>query len=63
MADQIGGFSWIEAVDLQRYDHEEPIMIRARQFRDLRGTKKLVHDDNEAVQRSLFDSVPDDMND
>ena len=30
---------------------------------DLRGTKKLVHDDNEAVQRSLFDFVPDDLND
>ena len=29
---------------------------------DLRGTKKLVHDDNEAVQRSLFDFVPDDLN-
>ncbi|MGH9427592.1 MAG: hypothetical protein ACRD2L_14970, partial [Terriglobia bacterium] len=30
---------------------------------ELRGTKKLVHDDNEAVQRSLFDFVPDDLND
>ena len=30
---------------------------------ELRGTKKLVHDDNEAVQRSLFDFVSDDLND
>lgn len=30
---------------------------------DIRGTKKLIHDDNEPVQRSLFDYVPDDLND
>jgi type III restriction enzyme len=29
---------------------------------EIRGTKKLIHDDNEAVQRSLFDYVPDDLN-
>jgi type III restriction enzyme len=29
---------------------------------EVRGTKKLIHDDNEAVQRSLFDYVPDDLN-
>src|SRR3990170_4384287 len=30
---------------------------------EIRGTKKLIHDDHEAVQRSLFDYVPDDLND
>ena len=30
---------------------------------DIRGTKKLIHDDHEPVQRSLFDYVPDDLND
>jgi type III restriction enzyme len=30
---------------------------------DVRGTRKLIHDDNEQVQRSLFDYVPDDLND
>lgn len=29
---------------------------------EIRGTKKLIHDDHEAVQRSLFDYVPDDLN-
>jgi len=29
---------------------------------EVRGAKKLIHDDNEAVQRSLFDYVPDDLN-
>lgn len=28
----------------------------------LRTTRKLVHDDNDPVQRSLFDYVPDDLN-
>ena len=31
--------------------------------RVIRGTKKLIHDDHEAVQRPLFDYVPDDLND
>lgn len=30
---------------------------------EIRGAKKLIHDDNEPVQRSLFDYVPDDLND
>lgn len=30
---------------------------------DIRGTKRLIHDDNEPVQRSLFDYVADDLND
>ncbi len=30
---------------------------------EIRGTKRLIHDDNEPVQRSLFDYVPDDLND
>ena len=30
---------------------------------DVRGTKRLIHDDNEPVQRSLFDYVADDLND
>ena len=30
---------------------------------EIRGTKRLVHDDNEPVQRSLFDYVPDNLND
>ena len=30
---------------------------------DIRGTKRLVHDDNEPVQRSLFDYVADNLND
>ena len=30
---------------------------------DIRGTKRLIHDDHELVQRSLFDYVPDDLND
>lgn len=30
---------------------------------EIRGTKKLIHDDHEPVQRSLFDYVPDDLND
>ena len=29
---------------------------------EIRGTKRLIHDDNEAVQRSLFDYVADDLN-
>ncbi len=29
----------------------------------VRATRKLVHDNNEPVQRSLFDYVPDDLND
>jgi len=29
---------------------------------EIRGTKKLIHDDHEPVQRSLFDYVPDDLN-
>jgi type III restriction enzyme len=29
---------------------------------EIRGTKKLIHDDNEAIQRSLFDYVADDLN-
>jgi type III restriction enzyme len=30
---------------------------------DIRGTKRLIHDDNEPIQRSLFDYVADDLND
>ena len=30
---------------------------------EIRGTKRLIHDDNEPVQRSLFDYVADDLND
>jgi hypothetical protein len=30
---------------------------------DIRGTKRLIHDDNEPIQRSLFDYVGDDLND
>ena len=30
---------------------------------DIRGTKRLIHDDNEPIQRSLFDYVPDNLND
>jgi type III restriction enzyme len=30
---------------------------------DIRGPKRLIHDDNEPVQRSLFDYVADDLND
>ncbi len=30
---------------------------------EIRGTRKLIHDDNEPVQQSLFDYVPDDLND
>lgn len=30
---------------------------------EIRGTKKLIHDDNEPIQRSLFDYVPDNLND
>ncbi|MDE2058619.1 MAG: DEAD/DEAH box helicase family protein, partial [candidate division NC10 bacterium] len=29
---------------------------------EIRGAKKLIHDDHEPVQRSLFDYVPDDLN-
>ncbi len=29
---------------------------------EIRGTKKLIHNDNEAIQRSLFDYVADDLN-
>ena len=30
---------------------------------EIRGTKKLIHDDHEPIQRSLFDYVPDNLND
>jgi type III restriction enzyme len=30
---------------------------------EIRGTKRLIHDDHEPVQRSLFDYVPDNFND
>ena len=30
---------------------------------EIRGTKRLIHDNHEPVQRSLFDYVPDDLND
>ena len=30
---------------------------------EIRETKKLIHDDNEPIQRSLFDYVPDNLND
>jgi hypothetical protein len=38
-------------------------LVGGLNVRVIRGTKKLIHDDHEAVQRSLFDYVPDGLND